>query len=149
MTASLESAPLDAVLAAMAAHAGVARRGFRSMIEEALQSGSEPLGAYDHVVYEERDPRADVLTPMIRGAASESGWRKVEVALADERPPTADLAVAALSVACEMTPTSAEAIYTLSRVAGLLAHIPEEYAHPALFRPRSGYRGPVPELMSS
>ena len=144
VAASAKAPPLDAVLAAMATHAGVARHGFRTAMEDALNSGSEPLGAYDHAMYRERDPRADVLVPLIKAASARTGWRRVEIALTDDRPPTADLAIAALSVACEMTPTAAEAIYSLARVAGLLAHVGEEYEHPSMFRPRAGYRGPAP-----
>lgn len=142
--ASSEAPPLDAVLAAMATHSGVARHGFRTSMEEALRAGGEPPGAYDHVAYEGRDPRADALVPLIQAASSPSGWRLVQLAITDERPPNADLALAALTVACEMAPTAAEAIYTLARTAGLLAHIAEEYDHPSAFRPTVGYRGPVP-----
>jgi citrate synthase len=144
IAASVGAPPLDALQAAMATHAGIARGGFRSLMEEALRSGSEPEGAFDLVVYSDRDPRADALIPLIEPASSTRGWRRVALALADARQPSADLALAALSVACEMVPSSTEAIYSLSRVAGLLAHVAEEYEHPALFRPRSGYRGPAP-----
>lgn len=144
VAAMAKAAPFDAVLAAMATHAGVVRHGFRTWIEEALRSGSEPPGAYDQVAYRDRDPRADVLVPLIKEAGTVAGWRQVELALTDERPPTADLAIAALAVACEMVPTAAETIYTIARVAGLLAHIAEEYEHPSMFRLRAGYRGPAP-----
>lgn len=144
LAASSQAPPLDAMLAGMATHSGVARYGFRTSMEEALRSGSEPPGAYEHAAYEERDPRADALSPLVEAAASKAGWRRVELALTDGRAPTADLALAALSVGCEMAPTAAEAIYTIARVAGMLAHIAEEYEHPALFRPRVGYRGRVP-----
>ncbi|HEY7043352.1 MAG TPA: citrate synthase [Nocardioidaceae bacterium] len=142
--ASSQAPPLDAVLAAMATHSGVARHGFRTSMEEALRVGGEPPGAYDQVAYSNRDPRADALAPLVRPAASEAGWQTVALALADERPPSADLALASLTVACEMAPTAAEAIYTIARVAGLLAHVAEEYDHPSAFRPSVGYRGPVP-----
>jgi citrate synthase len=144
VAAMAKAPPFDAVLAAMATHAGVVRHGFRTWIEEALRSGSEPPGAYDQVAYHKRDPRADTLVPLVRTAAASGGWRLVELALTDERPPSADLAISALSVACEMVPTAAETIYTIARVAGLLAHIAEEYEHPSMFRLRAGYRGPAP-----
>ena len=144
LAASSQAPPLDAVLAGMATHAGVGRYGFRTSMEEALRSGSEPPGAYEHVAYKDHDPRADALVPMIKGAGSRAGWRRVELTLTDGRAPTADLALAALSVACEMVPTAAESIYTIARVVGLLAHISEEYDHPVSFRPRVGYRGRVP-----
>ena len=144
VAANAKAPPVDAVLAAMSTHAGVVRHGFRTWIEEALRSGSEPPGAYDQMAYRDRDPRADILLPFIKSAATSAGWRRVELALTDERAPTADLAIAALSVACEMVPTAAETIYTIARVAGVLAHIAEEYEHPSLLRLRVGYRGPVP-----
>jgi citrate synthase len=142
--ASSEAPPLDAVLAAMATHSGVARHGYRTSMEEAMRAGGEPPGAYDHVAYTDRDPRADALIPMIKAASSAAGWQLVSLSVSDERPPNADLALAALTVACEMAPASAEAIYTIARVAGLLAHVAEEYEHPSSFRPTVGYRGPVP-----
>ena len=145
VAAIAKAPPTDAVLAAMSTHAGVVRHGFRTWIEDALRSGSEPPGAYDHSAYRERDPRADVLVPLIKAAATKSGWLRVQLALTDERPPTADLAVAALSVACEMVPAAAEAIYTIARVAGVLAHIAEEYERPSLLHLRVGYRGPALE----
>jgi citrate synthase len=145
LAASTGAAPLDSVLVGLAMHAGVSRHGFRASIEEAIRSGSEPLGAYDHVAYRVRDPRADVLVPLIQAASSKRGWRLVDSALTDDRPPTADLAIAALSVAGDMVPTASEVIYTVARVAGLLAHIGEEYDHPSMFRPRVGYRGPAPD----
>ena len=144
VAANAKAPPVDAVLAAMSTHAGVVRHGFRTWIEEALRSGSEPPGAYDQMAYRDRDPRADILLPFIKSAATSAGWRRVELALTDERAPTADLAVAALSVACEMVPTAAETIYTIARVAGVLAHIAEEYVHPSLLHLRVGYRGPAP-----
>jgi citrate synthase len=144
MAAAASASPFDAILAAMSTHAGVARRGFRTSIESALLAGIEPAGAFDQEVYAVRDPRADALVPFIAPASSAKGWELVEHALADERPPSAELAVAALSVACEMVSGSAEAIYSIGRVAGLLAHTAEEYAHPSVIRARAGYRGTPP-----
>ncbi|KQW42643.1 hypothetical protein ASC77_23570 [Nocardioides sp. Root1257] len=128
----------------MATHSGVARHGFRTSMEEALRVGGEPPGAYDQVAFTSRDPRAETLIPLIEPAASASAWPLVQLTLSDERPPSADLALACLAVACEMAPTASEAIYTIARVAGLLAHVAEEYDHPSAFRPNVGYRGPVP-----
>jgi citrate synthase len=145
MAASSQAPPLNAVLAGMATHAGVGRYGFRTSMEQALRAGSEPPGAYDHVAYTGRDPRADTLIPLIDAAASRRGWRLVERVLNNDRSPNADLAVAALCVACEMLPGAAEAIYTIARAAGLLAHIAEEYEHPTAFHPRVGYRGRDPQ----
>jgi citrate synthase len=58
--------------------------------------------------------------------------------------PNVDFALGALSVGCALTPGAAEAIFSLARVAGLIAHAIEEYPHRLRFRPRAAYTGPAP-----
>ena len=41
-------------------------------------------------------------------------------------------------------PGAAEAIFSLARVAGLVAHAIEEYPYRLRFRPRAAYTGPRP-----
>jgi citrate synthase len=144
MAASATAAPLDALLVGVSTLAGVSRRGPRTRIETSLRSNIEPEDAYRLNRYPNRDPRADALVGLIEAAASPEGWSKVEFALADSRPPSPELAIAALSVACEMAPTAAEAIYLLSRTAGILAHIGEEYENPSRIQLRAVYRGVAP-----
>ena len=58
--------------------------------------------------------------------------------------PNADLALAGLTYAMGLRPGSAAAIFTVSRLVGLLAHAIEEYPHRLRFRPRASYIGTVP-----
>ena len=41
-------------------------------------------------------------------------------------------------------PGAAEAIFSIARIAGLIAHAMEEYPHRLRFRPRAAYTGPAP-----
>ncbi len=58
--------------------------------------------------------------------------------------PSAAVAQTALAWSCGMRPGSGEVISLLSRVAGWIAHVLEEYRRPTPFRPRLAYTGPAP-----
>jgi citrate synthase len=58
--------------------------------------------------------------------------------------PNVDLAVAGLAYAMQLAPESASTIFTVARLAGMLAHAIEEYPHRLRFRPRASYAGPAP-----
>ncbi len=55
-----------------------------------------------------------------------------------------DLGLGALSFCAEMIPGAGQAISTIGKAAGWLAHAMEEYASPTLFRIRADYIGPRP-----
>jgi citrate synthase len=100
-------------------------------------------------VYRDRDPRADALLPLLARAGDPGRMAVVDavVELAgrqDGPAPNVDFALGALSVACGLRPGAAEAIFSLARVAGLVAHAIEEYPHRLRFRPRAAYTGPAP-----
>ena len=59
-------------------------------------------------------------------------------------PPNVDLGLGALSFCAEMIPGAGQAISTIGKAAGWLAHAMEEYASPTLFRIRGDYIGPSP-----
>ncbi|MEA2178080.1 MAG: citrate synthase, partial [Solirubrobacteraceae bacterium] len=106
---------------------------------------------FGHGVYRERDPRADALLGVLPRAAAADRLAVVEevVRLAGREggpAPNVDFALAALSVGCHLRPGSAEAIFVLARVAGLIAHAIEEYPHRLRFRPRAAYTGPAPHV---
>jgi citrate synthase len=63
--------------------------------------------------------------------------------------PTVDFALGALSDGCDLRTGAAEAIFSIARVAGLIAHAIEEYPHRLRFRPRAAYTGPAPTTPSS
>jgi citrate synthase len=67
--------------------------------------------------------------------------------LAEDRrfpPANVDLGLGALSFCAGMTAESGQAIATLAKVAGWLAHALEEYASPSRFRSRAYYVGQRP-----
>ena len=60
-------------------------------------------------------------------------------------PPNVDLGLGAMSFCARMPPESGQAVATLGKVAGWLAHALEEYGDPTLFRARGYYVGSRPE----
>lgn len=95
-------------------------------------------------LYPDGDPRAAVLLDALRAAASDTrAMRVVEELLevASQRlpvPPNIDLALAALTFVADMAPGAGEAIFTVARSAGWIAHALEEYEEPPLrFRARA------------
>jgi citrate synthase len=74
----------------------------------------------------------------------------LEVAGARGLPaPNADFALAALVKANGLRGGSSATIFTVARIAGIVAHALEEYEHRLRFRPRASYVGPVPPTPSS
>ena len=59
-------------------------------------------------------------------------------------PPNVDLGLGAVSFCAQMPEESGQALATLGKVVGWLAHALEEYADPTLFRARGYYVGPRP-----
>jgi citrate synthase len=110
-------------------------------IEARLAAG--PLPGFGHRVYRDRDPRADHLLDRL-------GPDPVAAALLDaaaerELPaPNVDFALAALVHAHGLRPGSSATIFTVARIAGIVAHALEEYEHRLRFRPRASYVGPTP-----
>lgn len=117
----------------------------------ALAHALEIYGAYPgfgQPLYPDGDPRARVLLDLVRGAAGGSralavaesvlstAQRRVHVA------PNIDFALAVLGSVASMPPDASEAIFTIARSAGWLAHAIEEYHEaPLRFRPRAVYIG--------
>lgn len=114
----------------------------------ALRSGRRVPG-FGHSVYIDADPRAVILLDLLRIAAG----RGRNMAVVDElqatvvdridRQPNVDFALAAMSVIGHMPQDGGEAVMSIARIAGWLAHAQEEYGETALrFRPRASYVGP-------
>jgi citrate synthase len=107
-----------------------------------------PLPGFGHSVYRDRDPRADDLLGRLPGCAGDREEVSkvealVEAAAARGLPaPNVDLALGALTRSLPLRPGSASAIFSISRIAGMLAHALEEYPHRLRFRPRATYVGP-------
>jgi citrate synthase len=117
-----------------------------------------PLPGFGHRVYRGRDPRADHLLARviperttapggapIRTTAAAGVAGLLEAATERALPaPNIDFALAALVKVEGLRPGSAATIFTVARIAGIVAHALEEYEHRLRFRPRASYVGPTP-----
>jgi citrate synthase len=78
-------------------------------------------------------------------AALGAAWALLEVAEGRGLPaPNVDFALAALVRAHGLREGSSPTIFTVARIAGIVAHALEEYEHRLRFRPRASYVGPTP-----
>ena len=124
-----------------------------AVLGERLRSDAR-LPGFGAGVYRDRDPRADALLALLRRAADRERMAVADAVVAiagrQEGPaPTVDFALGALSDGCGLRTGAAEAIFSVARVAGLVAHAIEEYPHRLRFRPRAAYTGPVPTTPST
>ncbi|MGO9898352.1 MAG: citrate/2-methylcitrate synthase [Solirubrobacteraceae bacterium] len=116
-----------------------------AVLEERLKIGRIP--GFGHRIYRDRDPRADHLIGRITAAADGSRPAQTVPATLDAAAalglpaPNADFALAALTYAMGLSARSAETIFTVARIAGIIAHAIEEYPHRLRFRPRATYVG--------
>ena len=119
------------------------RAGTGAALAAVLREGGRYPG-FGHLLHSRGDPRATALLSLVRRELS--GRREVAVVddvLAAVRrrssiQPNVDAALAALAYATGMPPDAGEAIFTIARTAGWLAHAIEEYEQPPLrFRPRA------------
>jgi citrate synthase len=112
-----------------------------------IRTGSPPwLG---HPLYPEGDPRYLALRDAIEAARPDATvldlLDRLEILLARESlpPPNIDAALAALTIACELTPASGEVVFAVARMAGWVAHAIEARADKPV-RLRATYTGPRP-----
>jgi citrate synthase len=102
-----------------------------------------PVPGFGHRVYRDRDPRADHLLgrlspdPVVATLLDAAAQRQMPA-------PNVDLALAALVRSHGLRPGSSATIFTVARIAGIVAHGLEEYEHRLRFRPRASYVGPTP-----
>ena len=111
--------------------------------------GEVPHG-FGMPLYPEGDPRARELLDRLPGVGRPDRLELVHrvVELGRDRgfpPPNFDLGLGALSFCAEMAPGSGQAIFTLGKVVGWLAHAIEEYSSPTRFRSRADYVGSRPD----
>lgn len=118
------------------------------VLERRVSAGS-PIPGFGHRVYRDRDPRADHLLGRLEGVAGASDRAHVvgavlEAAGALRLPaPNVDFGLAALTDVMSLGADAGTAIFTIARLAGVLAHAIEEYPHRLRFRPRARYIGPT------
>ncbi len=162
VAASARADPYSVVLAGMGAmagslHGGAPRRA-RELLEDAVEVGprvslarfAEAYGhlpGFGHPLYPGGDPRARVLLRLTERAAPGSALcaqAGAVISAARETArvePNVDLALALLTAVARMPPDAPEAIFTVARTAGWLAHALEEYGEPPLrFRARAVVR---------
>jgi citrate synthase len=101
-------------------------------------------------LYPDGDPRGKELLTQLREVGGDPARHQVVeriTKIGRDRgfpAPNVDLGLGALSFCAGMIPGAGQAIATLGKVAGWLAHALEEYAEPTRFRARATYVGPEP-----
>jgi citrate synthase len=109
-------------------------------LSDQLRSG-EPVPGFGHKIYQQRDPRAQVLLEMLGDHPVVETVEELTARLPSF--PNSDLALAAVLHAHALSPESAEALFAIARTIGWTAHALEEYAAPPLrFRTLGVYTGP-------
>ncbi|HEY8524651.1 MAG TPA: citrate/2-methylcitrate synthase [Acidimicrobiales bacterium] len=143
------SAPGASALAVEQLLRDAARGDPRRVVAERLERG-EPLPGVGHPVYPERDPRAAHLLAELRHRyPDQTAMQTVTdvehaMAAAGQPAPNVDFALAALCYVTRLRPGASEAIFTLGRIAGFIAHCIEQYASNERYRLNAVYVGPGP-----
>ncbi len=117
---------------------------------EARVMRGEPLYGFGHLIYEEADPRAEVLLSMIEqhadGQAFAGTLREIrrEALTLYGLHPNIDFALAALRTYAALPDGAAMVLFCSGRLTGWIAHALEQYEQPDQIRPRAIYTGPRP-----
>jgi citrate synthase len=163
--ADLHSAVLAALCALKGRLHGGAAEGVMAMIEaagepanaaayvrEAVAARQRIMG-FGHRIYRQGDPRAAWLRRMAEDLAGETGdRRRFDITRAIEREvaertgllPNIDLYSASVYAYLGIPPALFTSMFAVSRVAGWIAHILEQYDNNRLIRPLAEYVGPSP-----
>jgi citrate synthase len=110
-------------------------------------AASAMVPGFGHPLYQGVDPRAVCLLEAIDRVARSADRRVIEAVIAasasnDVTSPNADFALGALAFVAGMPVGATEAIFSLARTAGWIAHALEEYGEvPLRFRARAIYVG--------
>jgi citrate synthase len=164
VAASFGADPYAAVAAGLGAMSGARHGAASGRVETALAAvahGVRPVVAaapllaepghvpgFGHPLYPAGDPRAaPVLALAKRGGDSTQAAGALLAAMRDQgvAAPNVDAALAAFTHAIGAAPGAGEALFSIGRLAGWLAHAIEEYADRTDFRLRAVYVGPRPE----
>ncbi|HEY3501405.1 MAG TPA: citrate synthase [Actinocatenispora sp.] len=167
VAASVQADPYLTVLAGLATLGGALHGGVVGAVETVLAeltaggrdvprvvgerlAAGEAVPGFGHQVYTATDPRAVALLRLVADAAGGpplDGRVDELIAVVGRHggpAPTSDLALGVLAAQFGLAPGTAEAVFVLGRVAGLIGHTIEEYRHRFRFRPRAVYTGPRP-----
>ncbi|MEL6859238.1 MAG: citrate synthase/methylcitrate synthase [Pseudomonadota bacterium] len=133
----------------------------QAWIDDALARGERLMG-FGHRVYRARDPRADALKAAARRLPGTAGRiafaehieREVLGKLQTKYPnrpleTNVEFYTAVLLEALEIPREAFTAVFACGRVLGWIAHAREQIAEGRIVRPKSIYRGPVPELLEA
>lgn len=165
VAASVRADPYAVVATGLGAVGGALHGGASFGAETMLRAAGQPADAaravgdllrrgeripgFGHFVYQDTDPRANLLMNLIRTAAPDSQRLAVADAVLSEArgralpAPNIDFALAVLVTVGDMIPGAGEMIFAVARAAGWLAHALEEYARNTPIRPRGIYTGPI------
>lgn len=115
-------------------------------IREAIDHWEGRLPGFGHIVYAAPDPRYTCMLQMLSAvdarAVHDAEAVALEVLRRTGHHPNVDLALATMEVGVPLATGAGEAIFTVARTAGLVAHHLEEQGKPLRFRPRGDYTGP-------
>jgi citrate synthase len=130
--------------------AETATQGAGRAVGARLRRAPGPVHGFGMPLYPAGDPRGAELLSRLdeiggRPERHAAVRQVVQVGRARGFPePNVDLGLGALAFCAEMVPGAGQAIATLGKVAGWLAHAIEEYVDPTRFRTRAAYIGPPP-----
>ncbi|MEZ5291639.1 MAG: citrate/2-methylcitrate synthase [Vicinamibacterales bacterium] len=162
VAASFGAEPYAAVGAGLGAMSGTRHGAASRRVEQAFAAvarGTSPADAvgplfldpaavpgFGHPLYPDGDPRVPLILALARTVGD---TRPVEPLLETMRlqgvtGPNTDFALAAFTSALGLPAGAGEALFTVARLAGWLAHAQEEYAGRSDFRMRAVYTGPRP-----
>jgi citrate synthase len=163
VAASFKADPYAAVVAGLGAMGGSWHGAASRQVEDVLArvaEGRRPaqvladllrhdavVPGFGHPLYPDGDPRVTVLLPLARSfGPTPDADAVLKVASAQGlAKPSVDFALAVLSRRLGLPPGSGEAIFTIGRLAGWLAHALEEYVERTPLRLRAVYTGPRPD----
>ncbi len=121
----------------------------RAIGERLRRNGEIPHG-FGMPLYPGGDPRGRELLRRLDGVGPARRREVVAglIEVGEQRgfpPPNFDLGLGALSFCAGLVPASGQAVFTIGKVAGWLAHAIEEYTAPTRFRSRADYVGALPD----
>lgn len=127
--------------------------GAEKAIGEHLRRAGQVPHGFGMPLYPDGDPRGRELLERVRQVGPADRRQVVDevVAVGQRRgfaAPNFDLGLGALSFCAGMVAGAGQAIFTIGKVGGWLAHAMEEYAEPTRFRSRADYVGTTPDGIS-
>ncbi|MEQ1760530.1 MAG: citrate/2-methylcitrate synthase [Vicinamibacterales bacterium] len=160
IAASFKADPYAAVVAGLGPMSGTWHGAASRRVEDVLrrvtrgENAAQVVGhllhdeasvpGFGHPLYPEGDPRVSVLLPLARSFGPATAADAVlEVAAAQGMlQPNVDFALATLAHQLRLSAGAGEAIFTIGRLSGWLAHAIEEYTDRSALRLRALYVGP-------